>query len=88
MNPSRNAPVGAEIDPSDEERIAGREHLFGLGAVSEFHEREPARTTGFTIDRHHHVRRLGDRSEVGSEIRLAGAVRQIPDEQTDCQGSL
>jgi hypothetical protein len=42
MNPSRNAPVGAEIDPSDEERIAGREHLFGLGA--------DARKAGFLPD--------------------------------------
>jgi hypothetical protein len=29
-----------------------------------------------------------DGREVGSKIRLTGAVREVPDEQTDCQGSL
>jgi hypothetical protein len=32
--------------------------------------------------------RLCDGREVGSEIRFGGAVRQVADEQTDCQGFL
>jgi hypothetical protein len=34
------------------------------------------------------VGRLCDRCEVGAEIRLARTIREVPDEQTDCQGLL
>ena len=51
-------------------------------------ERESARTTGLAIDRHGDVGGLCDGREVGAEIRFARAVREVPDEQTDCQGLL
>ena len=62
--------------------------VFRHRAFGEFDERKPARASGLAIDRHHHVGRLCNGREVSPEIRFAGAVRQITDEQTDCQGSL
>ena len=51
-------------------------------------EREPARAAGLAIDRHDDVGRLSDGREVGSKVRFGGTVREIPDEQTNCQGFL
>jgi hypothetical protein len=62
--------------------------FFSDGPVRELHERESARTTGFAVNRHGDVGGLCDGGEVGSEVRLAGTVGEVSDEQTDCQGLL
>jgi hypothetical protein len=58
--------------------------FIGDAALGEFHEREPARTTSFPIDRHRHMRGLGNWREVCAKISFGCAVRQVADEQTDC----
>lgn len=69
-------------------RVEFADDFFSDGPVRELHEREPARATGLPINRHGNVRGLCDGGKVGSEVRLAGTVREISDEQTDCQGLL
>ena len=71
---------GLRVEPLDD--------LLRLGAIDEFHERKAARPAGLAIDRHDYMGRLCDRREVGFKVRFCGAIRQVPDEQTDCQGSL
>jgi hypothetical protein len=60
----------------------------GKRRVGELDEREAARTSRLPIDRHDDVGRFRDGREVGSKISFRRAVRQVSDEQTDCQGSL
>ena len=62
--------------------------FLGRRTLRELDEREAARTPGLAIDGHHHVRRFGYGGEVGAEVGFARPVRKVPDEQTDCQGSL
>jgi hypothetical protein len=62
--------------------------FFSDRALDEFNEREAAWTAGLAIDRHDDVGRLGDGGEMSAEIRFGRTVREIPDEQTDCQNSL
>jgi hypothetical protein len=69
-------------------RVEFLDDVFGDGAVREFHEREAAGTTGLAIDRHNDMGRLCDGGKVGAKIRFTCSVRQVPDEQTDCQCSL
>jgi hypothetical protein len=59
-----------------------------VGAVDEFHEREPARATGFTVDRQHDLRGRCDRAEVRAQVCFSGAVGEITDEQTDGQSTV
>jgi hypothetical protein len=61
--------------------------LVGDGAVGEFDKRKATRTAGFAVHGHDNVGRLRDRCEVSSKISFRRAVRQVSDEQTDCQGS-
>jgi hypothetical protein len=56
--------------------------------IGEFDERKAARPAGLAIDRHHDVGRFRNGREVRSEIRFAGTVWKVPDEQTNCQDSL
>jgi hypothetical protein len=58
-----------------------------LGAIGEFDKRKPSRAPCLPIDWHDDVGWCRDGGEVGSKIRFRRAVRQVPDEQTDCQGS-
>jgi hypothetical protein len=69
-------------------RVETLDDFLGVGAVHELDEREPAGASGFPIDRHDDVGRLSDGREVGAEVRFRSAVREIADEQTDCQGFL
>jgi len=62
--------------------------LLGSRALREFHERKATRTAGLPVHWHHNVRWFGDGCEVGAEVGLACPVRKVPDEETDCQGSL
>jgi hypothetical protein len=64
------------------------DNLFRDRTLHEFDKGEPPRSAGLAIHRHDDVRRFGDGGEVGSKIRFTRSVRKIPDEQTDCQGSL
>ncbi len=77
-----------EVAPLERLLIEPLDDFVRHRAVGEFDERKSARTAGLAIDRHHHMGRLCDGREVGSEIRFGSAVRQVADEQTDCQGSL
>ena len=77
-----------EVAPLKWLRIESLDDFVGLAAVRKLDEREAAWTAGLTIDRHDNVGGLCDGSEVGAEVRLTGSVRQVPDEQTDCQGLL
>jgi hypothetical protein len=63
------------------------DHLVGDGAVGEFDKGEATRTAGFSVHGHDDVGRLRDSCEVSSKISFRRAVRQVSDEQTDCQGS-
>ena len=69
-------------------RVEALDDFLGVAAVGEFDESEAAGAARFAIDRHDNVGRLSDGREVGAKIRLRGAVRKVPDEQTDCQGLL
>jgi hypothetical protein len=62
--------------------------FFRLLAVRKLDERKSAWAPGLSIDRHGDVGRLCDGCEVGAEIHLARTIREVPDEQTDCQGLL
>jgi hypothetical protein len=64
-------------------RIEALDDFIGDAAFGELHEREASRPTGFPIDRHRHMGRLGNWREVCAEIRFRCAVRQVADEQTD-----
>ena len=57
--------------------------LLGVSVGAHFDECESARTSGFAINRHHHVRGFGDRCEVSSEICFGRAVGEVPYEETD-----
>ncbi len=61
---------------------------FGDRAIGEFHERETAWPAGFPVDRHHNVGRFCHGGEMCAEVRFICAVREVPDEQTDCQNFL
>jgi hypothetical protein len=77
-----------EVTALERLRVEFADHVVGLGSVGELDEREASRTAGLSIDWHDDVGWCRDRREVGSKIRFRCAVRQVPDEQTDCQGSL
>jgi hypothetical protein len=62
--------------------------LLGVRAVDEFHERESARTTRFTVDWQHDLRGRRDRAEVRAQVCFCGAVGKITDEQTDGQSTV
>jgi hypothetical protein len=62
--------------------------LLGDCTIGKFDEREASRSAGLAIDGHHDVGRLSNGREVRSEIRFAGTVWKVPDEQTNCQVSL
>jgi hypothetical protein len=62
--------------------------LLRLRPIEVFDEGETARPSCFPIDREDHLRRRGDRTEVGTEVSLGGAIGQIADEQTDSQSNL
>src|SRR5439155_285028 len=74
---------------ADGERPSGEQlpveplnRLFGVRAIREFHEREPAGTPGFTIDRQHDLRRRRDGAEIRAQVSFGRAVCEITDEQT------
>jgi hypothetical protein len=69
-------------------RIELADDFFSLFAIGELHEGESTWTASLAIDGHGDVGGLSDGREVGAEIRLARAVGEVPDEQTDCQGLL
>jgi hypothetical protein len=69
-------------------RVEFLDDVFGDRTIREFHEREAAGTTGLAIDRHDDMGRFCDGGKVGSKVRFTRSVRQVPDEQTDCQCSL
>jgi hypothetical protein len=69
-------------------RVELADDFLRLFTVCKLDERKSARTAGLAIDRHGNVGRLCDGREVGPEIGLARTVREVPDEQTDCQGLL
>jgi hypothetical protein len=69
-------------------RVELLDHCFGNGAVGELDEREATRTAGLAIDRHGNVGRLGDGRKVSAKVGFTCAVREVPDEQTDCQDLL
>jgi hypothetical protein len=62
--------------------------LFGDRALDELDEGEATRAAGFPIDRHDNVGRLCDGREMGPEVSLTCPVREVSDEQTDCQDFL
>ncbi len=62
--------------------------FFRLVAVRKLDERKSARASGLSIDRHSDVGRLCNGCEVSPKISFARTVREVPDEQTDCQGLL
>jgi len=64
-------------------RVELVDDLLGDGALGEFDKCKAARPPCFAIDRHDDVRGLGDRREVGSEIRFGCPVRKVPYEETD-----
>jgi hypothetical protein len=49
--------------------------LFGLRAVQELNEREPARPAGVAVDGQHDVRRRRHRPEIRTKIGFSGRVR-------------
>ena len=69
-------------------RVEFPDDIFADGAFRDFHEREAAGTAGLAIDRHDDMGRFCDGGEMSAKISLTCTVRKIPDEQTDCQGSL
>jgi len=56
-------------------------------AVGKLDKSEAARAAGFPVHGHDDVGRFRDGCEVSSKISFSRAVRQVSDEQTDCQGS-
>src|SRR5205085_5985047 len=62
--------------------------LFGVRAIDEFDEREPAGPSGFAINRQHDLRRRRDRAEVAAQVGFSGAVSKITNEQTDGQSTV
>src|SRR6186997_2578034 len=68
--------------------VEALDDFFGGRSLGVLDEGEAARSPGLAIDGHHDVRRLGYCGEVGAEIGFARPVGKVPDEQTDCQGSL
>jgi hypothetical protein len=77
-----------QVAPLEGLRVEFLDDVFGDGAICKLDERKAAWTAGLAIDRHDDMGRFCDRGKVGAEIRLTCRVRQVPDEQTDCQGSL
>jgi hypothetical protein len=69
-------------------RVEPLDDFLGLRAVGKLDECKPARTPGFTIDRHDDVGGFGDGREVGAKVSFAGPVGKVPDEQTDSQDFL
>ena len=68
--------------------VESLDDFFGGSPLDELDERESARPAGLAIDRHDDVGRFCDGREVGFEIRFGRTVRQVSDEQTDCQSFL
>ena len=77
-----------EVASLERLRVEFADDLVGGRAIGELDKGKPPRTPGLPIDRHDDMGWCRDGREVGSKIRLSCAVRQVPDEQTDCQGSL
>jgi hypothetical protein len=57
-------------------------------AFGEFDEGETTGATCFPVDGQDDLRRRGDGAEMGAEVGLGRAVRQVTDEQTDSQFSV
>jgi hypothetical protein len=77
-----------QVPPLKRLRVEPFDDRFGVAALGKLDKCKAARTSGLPVDRHHDVRGLSNGGEVGAEIRFGGAVREIPDEQTNCQGFL
>ena len=77
-----------EVAPLERLRVEPLDDFLGLRALGKLDECKPARTAGFTIDRHDDVGGFGDGREVGAKVSFAGPVGKVPDEQTDSQDFL
>src|SRR5262245_17764475 len=62
--------------------------LFGVRAVLELDEREPARAPGLAIDGQNDLGRGGHCAEVRTKVGFSRGVREITNEQTDGQSTL
>src|SRR6185295_7506473 len=85
---TRTRLADGERPPVEHLSVEALDRLFGVCAIGEFDEREPTRASGLAIDRQHDLRRRSDGPEVAPQIGFGGAVRKIPDEQTNGQSTI